>query len=218
LTATPTHPILERLDERILGLDQKPQFAWPPTFPEHAFEEVLQKLFSQPGLKLTIHHKGWEEGDAALQGFGEHIQALPFTCAPIKSPLFFLFNQEDLKGLMGEILGGEKIPAPFYDEGVTSGFTNYLALEVLQFIENLKCFAPFSPKLCPQQPDFAEKVKNEPHYVIDVSVKLERRVVWGRIAIPTSFREEWNHEASGFPLPPLTEEQMKKVQLPVQVE
>jgi flagellar motor switch protein FliN len=205
------HPVLERIDDKLLGLDQKPQFLWPPYFPHKAMEEVLQKLFSHPELELTIRSRGWVKEGEVTKGLGKNFHTLAYECLPVKTPAYFLFNEEDLKGLMQELLGGEKIAAPFYNSDVVAGFTQYLSLEILQFMEGLKCFSPFSPKLAPLPEEVPQLLKEYPHYIVDLSIKTDKRVIWGRLAVSELFRDEWNKEAAQFPKAPFTLDQLQKL-------
>jgi flagellar motor switch protein FliN len=215
LAQVASHPVLDRIDESLLGLDRKPQFAWPPHFPKKAMEEVLQKLFSHPELELTIRQRGWVKPEEIHHGMGQKVHVLAFECSPLVAPAFFLLNQEDLKGLMQELLGGEKVAAPFYNSDVVTGFTHYLCLEILQFIEGLKCFSPFSPKLAPLPENQSQLLKEHPHFLVDVSIKTDKRVIWGRLVISELFRDEWNKEASQFPKAPFSEEQLNQLSVDV---
>ncbi len=211
MTLSPPLDWLKRIDKALLKLDEKPQFAFPAPFPLKRVEALLRQLFNHEAVSLKLQERGWLEADQILSGLGEHLYPLKIEMTPLEEPLYFVLSEQDLAELMSGLLGGEIESAPFYDPALTNGFYHYLALEALQLIEEAKFAHPLSPRLGEIPKDIGEAIGQSPCFVVDLSIELDRKTVWGRVIVPASFRKAFKAHFVSFPPQALSRSAQQKI-------
>ncbi|MCH9608599.1 MAG: hypothetical protein S4CHLAM45_11770 [Chlamydiales bacterium] len=202
---------LNRIDEALVALDEKPQFALPSPFPLEEVEALFRKLFDHQELSLKFHQKGWFASEKLWDGLGEQLCPLMIEMTPLEEPLYFVLSEQDLAELMCDLLGGESASAPFYDRALASGFYHYLALEILQTIEEVKFAHPLSPRIGPTPKEIQGAIGKTPCFVIDTSMELSKRTVWGRLLIPAPFRQTFKAHFASSPSHAICEEAKQKI-------
>lgn len=203
---------IKQVDQLLLELEEKPQFGFPTAFNWGHLEQYLQEIFKRPSLKLDSVFKGWTKPEELYTGLGSDLLFLTINWLPLPSPAYFVASSQDIKWLMAELLGGEKQASYFYDFSLVQGFFHYFAAEMLLALEKMEFAPPLSPRIGEQsEEDLEEKVEKSPCFVIDVSLTLEGKTIWGRILLSESFREDWKSYFVNLPPSPLSEEMREKI-------
>ncbi|MCC5832923.1 MAG: type III secretion system cytoplasmic ring protein SctQ [Chlamydiales bacterium] len=209
---------IKQIERFIFELEEKPQFGLPNDFDWQGFEKRLQEAFGRPSLKIEYRAQGWRSGDERWAGLGEDLLPLPVEWAPLQSPAYFLTNEQDLKWLMADLLGGEKEAAYFYDLSLVQGFYHYFAAEMLQTLDQLDFAPPLAPRLGEILGEIQETIGESPCFVIDVSCSVNGQTFWGKVLLTEGFRQEWKRFFSNLPPPALSRETQEKIHLDVGLE
>lgn len=209
---------IRKIDDALIHLDQKPQFALPSDFPLTAVSQLLGKLFGRPNIQIEHREKGWQQKEALFAGLGENLSVLTIEWTPIESPIYFVLSGQDLKELMGDLLGGEEVATPFFDSSLAEGFLHYLGIEILQKLESAHYLSPLSPRIGYPPLDIRDELKQIACFVSDISLALGNKHIWGRLFIPQEFRKQLNTQLANLPHLELSHEQEEKFQVDLIME
>ena len=218
MTTTETFDWIKKIDDALLHLDEKPQFSISSEFPLEAIARLLEKLFSHSKINLECQEKGWQKPEALFSGLGENLSVLTIEWTPLETPVYFLLSEQDLKALMGDLLGGEEQATPFFDPSLAEGFFHYLAIEVLQTLESSLYLSPLSPRLGYSPLDIREELKTTHCFVSDVSLGLGDKHIWGRLLVPEEFRKQLSAQMSNLPHIEMSDHQAEKFMVDVVME
>lgn len=192
---------IKTLDAALVELDEAPQFGMPEPFPWAELEKSLQDLFETPSLKLDWTVKGWTKAGEA----NDQLLPLAISWAPLDHPVCFAMSQQDLKGLMSELLKGEERASYFFDNQLLEGFYRYFAAEVLFQLNKLHFASSLSGHVDEEGGAVYTSFKHMPAFVVDVSFALNGKVFWGKVLFSEAFRAAWKAFFIGRH-PPLSEE------------
>lgn len=182
---------IKTVDAALVELDEVPQFGQPKPFPQIELEQALQTLFESPSLKLGWNVKGWTPSEESPREIDSHLLPLAIVWAPLTFPVCFVMPELDLKGLMNELLKGERRTAYFAETQLVEGFYHYLAAEVLFQITNLPFAESLSPHIEETGKELYESVRLVPSFVVDVSLALNGKTFWGQVWLSEGFRSAW---------------------------
>ncbi len=161
-----------------------------PSFPLSELTKSLISSFSIDHLDITYGLCEWKAHDALLSGFGQNPISLPLQVTPLEGTLFWIMPGEDIKKLLSWMKLGSGKPLKFDHPDLIKGVYRYVALEILEMIHRLKSWSDLSIKLADKQ-SFDETL-----YTMDISIKKESEVVWGRLAISPNLKRSFeNHFA-----------------------
>ncbi|MCH9611150.1 MAG: hypothetical protein S4CHLAM81_14760 [Chlamydiales bacterium] len=209
---------IKKIDDALLQLDQKPQFALPSSLPIKAICQRLETLFARSSISIEHQDKGWQKPSALFQGLGDNLSVLAIEWTPLDSELYFLLSEQDLKELMGDLLGGKEVATPFFDPALSEGFLNYLAIELLQVLEATRYLAPLSPRIGHAPLDIHEQLKQSNCFVSDVSLNLGNKHIWGRLLVPEEFRSKLNKQMANLSHLEMTPDQAAKIEVDLKFE
>lgn len=218
MTSTETCDWIKKIDDAILHLDEKPQFALPSDLPFGAISALLEKLFARSNIQVGHQEKGWQNGAKLFDGLGENLSVLAIEWTPLESPLYFLLSEQDLKELMADLLGGEEAATPFFDPALAIGFFHYLAIEVLQKLESSRFLSPLSPRIGNAPLEIREELKGQNCFVSDVSLALGKKHVWGRLLVPELFRKQLTAQMANLPHLEMSEAKAEKFMVDLVLE
>ena len=202
---------IKRIDDALLQLDEKPQFNLPSTVPLKEISELLEKLFKRQNVRIEHQGKGWQKGAALFSGLGDTLSVLAIEWTPLDVPIFFVLSQQDLRELVGDLLGGEEAATPFFDASLASGILHYLTIEVVQKLEASRFLYPLSPRVGHAPLDIRAELSRTHCFVSDVSLFLGKKTIWGRVLVPEEFREKLKAQMSNFSHVEMSEDQGEKI-------
>lgn len=214
-TMTAKRPLdwIREVEGILVDLEEKPQFGTPLDFNWSEFEKKLKNLLERPNLKVAHETKGWTTSDKVWSGLGDNLFSLTIDSPALGSPLYFVTSGQDLKKLMGDLIGTNQ-STYFYDPSLLHGFYHYFVCEVLNLLSDFPLVAPLAPRLSEGAVAIIE-----PCFLLDLSLALkEGGLFWGRLLIPESFRTNWKRYFSNRPPAPLSEEAQEKILVDVSLE
>jgi len=196
VTTTVSRDWLRKIDRALLNLNQKPQFGLPHPFPLEDMQQALSRLFKVSQLVLQVQEKGWVMPQELWKGLPQPLLTLTMSMLPLDQNLFFVMGEQDLKGLMAEVLGADPTAGPFYDQVFAAAFYQYLGLALIQQLEQLGFAQPFSPRLLESPKDLPRHLASTPCFVTDVSCVIGGHTFWGRCLVPEPFRDVWKQHVN----------------------
>ncbi len=153
-----------------------------------------------------------------LEGLGKELLPLSIVWSQISAPAFFVTNSTQLKTWIAELFETEVSGQYFYDHSLVEGFYHYFAAEMLRQLQKLHFAAPLIPNVAPPVEDLRQALGEESCFVIDATLSINNRHVFGRILLPVSFRTQWKNFFAHLPLPPLTEADKEKLPVDINLE
>lgn len=202
---------IKRIEDAVFKLDETPQFGLPELFPLEKVEAAFKALFGQEHLSLNVHEKGWASGDQIWDGLGEHLFSLKLEMTPLQEPFYFILSEQDLAQLMSSLLGGDASSSPFYEPELTAAFYHFLAMEVMQVVEEVRFAHPLSPRIGESPKDVRAEIGSNECFLIDIAAELQHKTVWGRMLIPAAFRSALKGHFAAQPPPSLSDEAKEKI-------
>jgi len=182
----------KRVSSALLQLDKIPLL---PSF-SFDFAKLQEKLtshFEEKKFSLKIKDAVWRSQDKVHEGFSDDtiVQALVMT--PISGNLFWIMDKKDISKLVSHML----IEPPIEDlssEPLQEGFYRYLCLLTLDHIQSLNEMSSYSLK-------FAEdgSLEEAGYLCRDVQMKLNKKSIWGRLAISPTFRSSFSQKLKEQP-------------------
>lgn len=194
---------IKQIDEAILALEEKPQFGRVIEFSWEDFERRLREVF-ESSFSLSHQVKGWTDPAHLLEGMGKNLKIVSVHWTPLEIPAFFICSEQDLQQMMSLFLGGDEAASFFYENNVETAFFDYTAAEICRVLDQMEFASPLSCRLGSSFASLNEIRLEEHCFLIDVSLSLKNRNVWGRILVPKSLREEWKKYFIQSPAPPLS--------------
>ncbi|NGX60622.1 MAG: Flagellar motor switch protein FliN [Chlamydiae bacterium] len=206
---------IEKIDETIRELDERPQFGLPAPFPWRKLEEGLAQLFSAPTLALLSDAKGWQSQEVWEEELGEDANWIAIDWAPLTSPLFLITKKKERKELMNALLDQKEGASFFLSPNYFDPFFQYFLSEILHLVEG----EPFASPLTPRIHETSSTSPPEgPCFVLDVGLKMGEKTFWGKVMIPEAFRRSWKSYFSHLPPPPLTDEERERIEVELCLE
>lgn len=211
-------PWIRQLESVVIELDEKPQFGEVGEFPWEKVEKQLQTLFEKSDLSLSHESKGWIPKEKCLEGMGKDAFVTTLFLTPIDEPLYWIMDAADAKGLMLQLLGGEKRGSYFLSADYVEGFYSYTILEILSQIEKTEFLEGFSPRMGSFSVGFGEIIADEANFIVDVMIQIEGHTAKGRFLLTPTFRSVWKKKRAGVKRSLLTSPLSKKISVDVALE
>lgn len=178
---------IKQVPTTLLEKDSSPLLGTPPQFPWEAFSSALAKLFEISNLTIQpVGPFSWHEGNQLGEGLGEPLSSLQITIAPDGGDAWWLMPQGDLTLLMSLLLTQQLQPLSGIDPLYQEAFYHFIAVEVLNTIPQLPFDKSFSGHL-KSQVEFPQN----PCLCIDVSMTLQEKVFYGRLALSPELQNKW---------------------------
>lgn len=208
MTVATEYKWLEILNPELHALDEVPQFGHI-SFPLSQLQESLSQVFDRPDLHLRFQEMGWVKALEAQGGIGQPALSFSLYFSPLRPPLYFLTSEEDVGGLMSELLGGQEAAVPFLSTETRGSFFQFLALELLLEINKLKVARDLSLRL-----GVKTAVAAHTFFAIDCFFELGTKTFTGRLLISTEFRRAWKEYFAGI-ASTFSKEKTKKIPMEV---
>jgi len=161
-----------------------PLWGYPPSFPWEKFNQALAKNLEVSDFQVQYTGTEKKTAEHALAGLGENPSILAFTLAPLETPFYWALPQDDAAALSSYALHPHLKAKGFSDPRLQTGFYQFLCLETVQIINQLRAFEDLNIKMHSFK-SFLEKEA----VCIDISIKLNQRTLRGRLIIPTELHQ-----------------------------
>lgn len=175
---------IKKIEEAIEEARLIPLWGEPPAFPWEAFSEKLSAAL-QLDARVECEKSAWKEPEEYLTGLGEEPYTLTLSLSPLPEPLFFAISSQDAKKLAVRCLGNGRGAKGFSHPDFQEGFLHYLWLQMLDLIDELRCFSDLSPKLEEKKP----LPEAEGGFCHDLALVIDEQKVRGRLICPSSFHQ-----------------------------
>jgi len=188
---------LKNLEGALEELQEIPLFGSPPPFSWEAFSDALSQLFEDKTFSLTHHKTEWLEKENITTGMGTNPLIQPFALSPLPGTLLLIMPKESKEILLEQILTKKNLS----DETLEEGFFNFLCLNFMNTFNQMGIYGNLTTTLSDDH-----EMPDEGALCIDVSVQLNDKPLWARIAIPctvhASFRTHFTMEKPPFIVDP----------------
>lgn len=218
--ATSTQPYhwLKRISPELLRKDTIPLIGYPPPFPWANLAQHLSKLFQLKDLSFKPSPYERKQGEEIYASFGSGMSMLTLSIAPIDANIYWMMAQEDIIKLLSILLSVESESQIMVDSEIATGFTHFLALEVINAIPQIGFDNAVSVHI-QENSDFPQ----EACLCIDVQIAMNKKNFWGRLVLPEDFQKKWKERYAKRTIePPLSNEvelvvglQVGKVSMPI---
>lgn len=179
--STKAAPWIKKVAEAIEPLNLIPLWGIPPAFPWEKVAQRLSETLNLPELKITPSRAEWKEADELLSGFGQEPLVFPLVTTPLSPSFFWAMPREDVTRLSSWTLGeGEK--RSFSDSALQAGFYQYVLLEALALVDELRVLEDLSVKLANGE------LPRKRCYTFDVAIEYRESTIWGRVICPENYR------------------------------
>lgn len=184
--------LAKTVDAELRLQDAIPLLGYAPKFDLDLASSLIQERLETPSISLKTDAIEWRATDQLKDGLGSDVVSLPIVMTPLASQALWMMPKEDIARLTSWLLYGHVKSRPVTSEILQEGFYRYLALQTLDVLQEMEPLKDFSLKIGSE-----EFAGSERWYCIDVKIKLERRVCWGRLAMSQELLLAWQrHFAS----------------------
>jgi type III secretion system YscQ/HrcQ family protein len=191
------HPPLawaRRIQEALPTLDEIPLFGNAPSFDWHRLSSLLASQFGIHHLSISPQGQEWRSPETLKKGLGRSLLTLPVALAPLGGHVFWIMSWADISKLTSWMLNDKAKTGAFSSEILQEGFYRYLALEVLNAIQDMQPLQELTLQL-----DEEAIAPETDSFCIDVEIGLGERSCWGRLVIPSELRGSWVRHFSNKP-------------------
>lgn len=131
------HPLLKKLQKipsELLGLDQSPQWGFPPAFPWEAFQEQIKSLLQGKETSISISSTEWKKKADILES--KEMYTIPFAIPSVPGNIFSTIERKTLLSLFNKLTNQnfqktDNLPKDFF-----SAFHHFLCLNALSAMKN----------------------------------------------------------------------------------
>lgn len=192
MTSQNSNSWLHKVETALIKSQQLPLLDEGFSFPWQQLSSALETLFSIKEMKLSSHSSSLKTGEALSAGMGNEPVVFNFELSPIAGTIQWIMSSEDVSTLTAQCLTLDQKSESFSDHKLKEGFYQFLLLEAVQAIDQLKVFKETSLHLLSSKPLLQEEA-----VCIDVAVLLPAKTLYGRLACPQSFLDAFKiHQPS----------------------
>ncbi len=179
-------------------------------FPWKALSEILEKQLSIPDFMVDFKNASWR---APVLGHDkERYRYLEIHLSPLETPIYISFMPDDLKVMMGILLGKEHKPWNLTISEEEHAVI-YLALEVAASFSKLTAFKSFNPRVV----GFTKPIE-ERMYQVQFKLTFYDQETWLQCLIPSSFQREFAAHFQKMPLDLFAMKMGKKLPLALSLQ
>lgn len=136
----------QKLSQDLCQADQIPLLGSLEPFPWQELSLLLRKNLSLDQLSVEAKEPKWRDAGEIFDGFDPACHHLHFLLSPLKGDVSVLVSKQDLLTLSSYLLLDESMALKM-EETFLEGFKYFLAVEVLQAIDQLRFFRDISPQI-----------------------------------------------------------------------
>jgi len=173
---------INRVEEALAKAQILPMMEASFPFPWDEAAAQIGKALSLKELAINARPSEWKMEEGILAGMGNEPVTVSFEVAPIDGLLQWIMSSEDVAALSAACLSSHQKIEGFSDRRIQEGFYQFLLLEVLHALDEIKAFPGVSLRMLPQG-----AIPKEGAVCVDVAITLPHKTVYGRLACPQSF-------------------------------
>lgn len=179
-------------------------------FPWKNFSELLQKQFSIPDFDVEFKNASWR---APIIGNDlERFRYLEILLNPLKTPIYISFMPEDLKVMMGMLLGKSHKPWALTNIEEQNAII-YLALEAASCFSKMPEFKSLGVRIVGFSKPIEERI-----YQVQFKLGFHEQEAWLQLLIPSSFQREFSNHFQNQPLNLSMMKMTSKIPLDLSIE
>ena len=177
---------LKNLESALFAAKEIPLWGYPPSFPLEQCAAQLSSKLNIADLKLSLKKTDIVPFEHLLIGLGSQPIITPLNLSPLEETLFFVLSEEDMTRLSLQALATAQPARLFSDRRLQEGFYQFLILEGLRTIDQMKPLGDLSLKMAP-----STAFPKDEALCIDISISSNKLTLWGRLICPRSFLESF---------------------------
>ena len=177
---------LKKVEQAFLSENTVPLFkTFPNGFDWDLFSNSLSNSLNKDIIATVSNDVKWRKGQEITQGMDENCIFMSFSLAPNIGNVIWIMNEQDIDHITNKVFSEEQIEIT--SDVIKEGFYNYLCLESLFILEQLKFFSGISLKI-----NQNIEVEEDVAFCMDININVMNKNFIGRLCIPPSFKEKWN--------------------------
>src|SRR3972149_7331518 len=177
---------LKNIESALLAAKEIPLWGYPPSFPLEQCAAQLSSKLNLADLKLSLKKTDIVPFEHLLIGLCNHPIITPLNLSPLEETLFFVLSEEDMANLSFQAIATAQPVRLFSDRRLQEGFYQFLILEGLRTIDQMKPLGDLSLKMAP-----STAFPKDEALCIDISISSNKLTLWGRLICPRSFLESF---------------------------
>ncbi len=176
-------PLIKKIKAEIPTLNEVPLFGNTPRFDWSRFSSLIASRFGLSVLSVRAETSGWKEPEDFSETGG---LTLAFSIEPMEGHVFWIMSREDIARLTSWMLTGKSKGRSVTAELLQEGFYRYLLLEALDCLQDMQPLDAVTLRLNEEA-----VLPQETAFCVDVEISFDEKTCWGRLVIPSSFRNCW---------------------------
>lgn len=182
------------------------------SFPWQDVSAALSEALRIPELKLAARPSPLKKTDSLTSGMGAKPVVFGIELSPLTERVQWVMALEDISDLAMLTLSTQR-HEKLLDPRLEIGFYQYLLLETLEAIENLQIFPQVGFRLVVE-----EDLPEEHALVLDVSITLPSKTIYGRLVASHNFLEAFKNYEPIQQMPILTMPGVQGKELELRIE
>lgn len=172
----------QKVEAALLKSSQFPSAEKEFLFPwEHVVPVIAEALGIQ-NLKLSPLSSSWKTSEELLSGMGEKPVTFNLELSPIAGTIQWIMSSEDVASLSTHCISADQKGGGFSDPKLQEGYYNFLILQAVQAVDQLKVFKDAAIHLLASGP-----VSQEGGFCIDIGISIQSKTVYGRLVCSSNF-------------------------------
>lgn len=204
---------LQKVETAVIKSKQLPSLEEGLPFPWEKASSALEPALGIKGLKLSTRPSSFKMAEEILSGMGNEPVIFNIELAPIPESVQWIMSSEDIETLTAHCLSSDQKSEGFSDHKLQEGFYQFLLLEAMQAIDQLKIFKDGSLRLMP-----AGTPSKEGAICIDVAISIAAKTLYGRLVCPQSFMNAFKAHQPLQNTSFLSEETVKHLEVSLHLE
>ncbi len=204
---------LQEIDNTLQMVSKIPLWGFPPPFPWEKCSEQIASFFKLDNLTISHKQTHFLKAEDLASGLGVNPIKASIELSPLQGNALWLLPSEDVAKFTQLILAPQNSIKGFASQQFQEGFYQYLLLNILEQVDQLKAFGDLSIKLGSSQATPLEGC-----LCIDISISHPRMNLWGRLVCPPSFHLAFKKHFSQRSLSLISSPTGKAVDLSLKLE
>jgi len=172
----------QKVETALIKSQQLPSLEEGFPFPWEKASLALESALGMKGFKLSTRPSSFKMAEEILSGMGNEPVIFNIELAPIPESVQWIMSSEDIETLTAHCLSSDHKSEGFSDHKLQEGFYQFLLLEAMQAIDQLKVFKDGALRLLP-----ASTPSKEGAICVDVAIAVSTKTLYGRLVCPQSF-------------------------------
>lgn len=194
MTAPPPLFWIKQISSSLEEIKEIPLWGFPPPFPLEECSRKIADVLPLGDVKISIENIQLRAASETTSGFGINPLSIAIELTPLGEPVYFLMALEDVRKLCTAALLAQANGKGFSTPAFQEGFYRFLALQIIETIDQLNPIGDLSMKLASQR-----QLPMKEALCIDISIGMPKMTLWGRLICSHAFRHAFKAHFSRAP-------------------